>query len=123
MVQVFISDSHAKGHLRSSEVTNRFSEITCATGISVVLLCLYRQYASIHMQYDLLGSPRNHNLRSNFDIDLSQVIIYIIHVSMRLDETNTKVSKSLHYHFKHGSYHRKTVSLKNDVFYHRDSDA
>ena len=39
-----------------------------------------------------------------------------IHVSMRLDEANTMVSKSLLYHFKHGRYHRKTVSLKNAVF-------
>ena len=35
---------------------------------------------------------------------------------MRLDEVNTMVSKSLLYHFKHGSFHRKTVSLKNAVF-------
>ena len=35
---------------------------------------------------------------------------------MRLDEANTMVSKSLLYHFEHGSYHRKTVSLKNAVF-------
>ena len=41
---------------------------------------------------------------------------YAIHVAMRIDESNTMVSKSLLYHFKHGSYHRKTVSLKNVVF-------
>ena len=41
---------------------------------------------------------------------------HAIHVSMRLDKTNTMVSKSLLYHFKHGSYHQKTVSLKNFVF-------
>ena len=41
---------------------------------------------------------------------------HAIHVSMRIDEANTMVSKSLLYHFKHGSYHRKTVSLKNAVF-------
>ena len=35
---------------------------------------------------------------------------------MRLDEANTMVSKSLLYHFKDGSYHRKAVSLKNAVF-------
>ena len=40
---------------------------------------------------------------------------HAIHVSMRLDEANTMVSKSLLYHFKHGSYHRNTVSLKNAV--------
>ena len=41
---------------------------------------------------------------------------HAIQASMRLDEANTMVSKSLLYHFKHGSYHRKTVSLKNAVF-------
>ena len=41
---------------------------------------------------------------------------HAIRVSMHLDEANTMVSKSLLYHFKHGSYHRNTVSLKNAVF-------
>ena len=41
---------------------------------------------------------------------------HAIHVSMRLDEANTMVSKLLLYHFKHRSYHWKTVSLKNAVF-------
>ena len=41
---------------------------------------------------------------------------HAIHVSMRLDVANTMVSKSLLNHFKHGSYRRNTVSLKNDVF-------
>ena len=65
------------------------------------------------MQYDLLGSPRDLDLRSNFDLDLSRSCYTC---SMRLDEANTMVSKSLLYHFKHGRYHRKTVSLKNAVF-------
>ena len=41
---------------------------------------------------------------------------HAIHVSMRLDEANTMVAKLLLYHFKHRSYHWKTVSLKNAVF-------
>ena len=41
---------------------------------------------------------------------------HAIHVSMRLDEANTMVAKLLLYHFKHKSYHWKTVSLKNAVF-------
>ena len=41
---------------------------------------------------------------------------HAIYVSMRLDEANTMVSKSLLYHFKHRSYHWKTVSFKNAVF-------
>ena len=64
------------------------------------------------MQYDLLGSPRDLDLRSNFDLDFQG---HAIHVSMRLDEANTMVSKSLLYSLKHVSYHRKTVSLKNAV--------
>ena len=75
----------------------------------MVALCFSHEDASIHMQCDLLRSPRDLDLRSNFDLDLSG---HAIHVSMRLDEANTMVSKSLLYPFKHGSYHRKTVSLK-----------
>ena len=41
---------------------------------------------------------------------------HAIHVSMRLDKANTMVAKLLLYHFKHRSYHWKTVSLKNAVF-------
>ena len=50
-----------------------------------------------------LGSSRDLDLRSNFDLDLSRG--HAIHVSMRLDEANTMVSKLLLYHFKHRSYH------------------
>ena len=74
--------------------------------MGVVSLCFSHQDASIHMQCDLLGSPRDLDLRSNFET-------FTIHVSMRLDEANTTVSKSVLYYYKHGSYHRKTVSLKN----------
>ena len=66
------------------------------------------------MQYDLLGSPRDLDLRSNLALTFQG---HAIHVSMRLDEANTMDgAKSLLYHFKHESYHRKTVSLKNAVF-------
>ena len=65
------------------------------------------------MQYDLLGSPRDLDLRSNLTLTVQG---HAIHVSMRPGETNTMESKSLLYHFKHGSYHRKTFSLKNAVF-------
>ena len=60
-----------------------------------------------------LGSSRDLDLRSNFDLDLEG---QAIHVSMRLDQANTMVSKLLLYHFKHRSYHWKTVSLKSAVF-------
>ena len=35
-------------------------------------MCLYHQGASTHMQYDLLGSTCDLDLRSNFEIDLSR---------------------------------------------------
>ena len=65
------------------------------------------------MQYDLLGSLRDLDLRSNLTLTFQG---HAIHASMRLDKANTMVSKSLLYHFKHGRYNRKTVSLKNAVF-------
>ena len=37
----------------------------------VVSLCFSLQDASIHMQHDLLGSPRDLDLGSNLDLDLS----------------------------------------------------
>ena len=58
-----------------------------------------------------LGSRRDLDLRSNFYLDFSRSCY-----TLRLDEANTMVSKALLYHFKHRSYHRKTVSLKNAVF-------
>ena len=65
----------------------------------MVSMCLSRQYASTDMQ---LGSSRDLDQRSNFDLDLQG---HTIHVSMRLDEANTMVSGLLLYHFKHRSYH------------------
>ena len=41
---------------------------------------------------------------------------HALHVSMRLDEAITMVSKSLLYLFKHGRLLSKTVSIKNAVF-------
>ena len=83
-----------------------------ARDMKVISMCLSRQYASTDMQ---LGSRRDLDLRSNFDLDLSRSC-YTYIFSMRPDEANTMVSKSLLYHFKHRSYHWKTVSLKNAVF-------
>ena len=63
--------------------------------MKVVSMCLSRQYASTDMQ---LGSSRDLDLRSNFDLDFSRSCY---NVSKRLDEANTMVSKLLLYHFKH----------------------
>ena len=80
-----------------------------ARDMKVVSMCLFRQYASTDMQ---LGSSRDLDLRSNFDLTFQG---HAIHVSMRLDEENTMVSKLLFYHFKH-KLSLKNCSLKNAVF-------
>ena len=82
--------------------------------MKVVSMCLSRQYASTDMQ---LGSRRDLDLRSNFELDPSRLQGHAIHVSKRLDETSTMVSKSLLSHFKHIRYRpKKKLSLKNAVF-------
>ena len=106
----------SKCHLRSPKFTNRFFAnnfwFRRDRDVWVVSWCFSHQDASIHMQYDLLRLPSDLDLRSNFTLTFQG---HTIHVSMRRDEANTMVSKSLLYHFKYGSYHRKTVSLKNAV--------
>ena len=57
-------------------------------------MSLSRQDASTDMQHDLLRSPRDLDLRSNFDLHLQDHNVY---VSMRLDERNMMVSKELLY--------------------------
>ena len=48
-------------------------------------MCFSRQDASSHKQYDLIGSPRDLHLRSNFGLDFYD--------SMRMDEANMMVPK------------------------------
>ena len=61
------------GHPRSPTV---FVPITFVSerdrDVGVVPLCFSHQDASSHMQHDLLGSPRDLDLRSNFNLDLSR---------------------------------------------------
>ena len=102
--------------LRSSEVTevtNRFLQITwdweeletwrwsqCVCLVNTLrLICNLGQAVTLTWGQILTLTFQGHS----------------IHVSMRLDEANTMVSKLLLYHFKHRSYHWKTVSLKNAV--------
>ena len=107
----------SKGHLRSPKVTNRFLRITFDPKeletwewSHCVSLIKTRRYIC-NMTY--LG----HHVTLTWGQILTLTFQgHAIHVSMRLDEANTMVSKSLLYHFKHGSYHRNTVSLKNAVF-------
>ena len=102
--------------LRSSEVTevtNRFLQITwdweeletwkwsqCVCLVNTLqLICNLAQAVTLTWGQILTLTFQGH----------------AIHVSMRLDEANTMVSKLLLYPFKHRSYW-KTVSLKNAVF-------
>ena len=101
-MQFLIGDS-SEGHLKSPRVTNGFLPITGDRKEIETWewsRCLSRRDALIHMQFDLLRSP--HDLeRSNFDFDLSKSSYTF---SIRVDEANTMVSKSLLCLFKHGSY-------------------
>ena len=78
--------------------------------MKMVSMCLSCQYASTDMQ---VGSRCDLDLRSNFTLTFQD---HAIHVSMRLDEANTMVSKPLLYRSKHRSNYRNSVSLKNAVF-------
>ena len=96
------------GHRGHQQVFADNLRLRRAREMKVVSVRLSRQYASTDMQ---LGSSRDLDLRSKIDLEG-----HAIHVSMCLEEANTMVSKLLLYHFKHRSYHWKTVSLKNAVF-------
>ena len=100
------------GHRGHQQVFADNLRLRRARDMKVVSMCLSPQYASTDMQ---LGSSRDLDLRSNFDLDLSRSC-YTCFDASRLDEANTMVSKLLLYHFKHRSYHWKTVSLKIAVF-------
>ena len=56
-----------------------------------VLLCFSHQDASIHTQYDLLGSPRDLDLRSNFDLDLSRSCYTCLDASWRGKHDGVKI--------------------------------
>ena len=65
----------SKDHLRSTNIF--FSQYLAiekryGRGIVLILVCLSRRDASINMKLDLLGSPRDLDLRLNFDPDLSR---------------------------------------------------
>ena len=57
------------GHPRSPTVFADNLRLRRARDMKVVSMCLSRQYASTHMQ---LGSRRDLDLRSDFDLDLSR---------------------------------------------------
>ena len=103
--------------LRSSEVTevtNRFLQITW--DCEELETWKWSHYACLVNTLRLIC-----NLGHAVTLTWGQTLTltfqgHSIHVSMHLDEANTMVSKSLLYHFKHRSYHWKTVLLKNAVF-------
>ena len=51
--------------------------------MTVILMCLFRQYASTHIKYDLLLSPRDLDLRSNFGLDLEKSLCMCFDASRR----------------------------------------
>ena len=57
----------------------------------MVSLCFSHQDASKHMQYDLLGSPRDLDLRSNFDLDLSRSCYTCFDASWRGKHDGVKI--------------------------------
>ena len=71
---VFIGDPPKviSGHLSSPTIFLRITFIR-DRDVRVVSLCFSHQDALIPMQYDLLRSPRDLDLRSNFDLDLSRL--------------------------------------------------
>ena len=77
-VTVFIGDPHKViwGHLSSPTVFLRISFDSEEIGTWEWFHCVSHQYASIHMQYDLLGWKRDPDQMSNFDLDLSRSYLH-----------------------------------------------
>ena len=103
--------------LKSSEVTRGHQQFFAdnlrlrrARDIQVVSMRLSRQYASTDMQ---LGSRRDLDLRSNFDLDFSRSCYICFDASWRGKHDGVKI---IALSFKDIRYRRKTVSLKNAVF-------
>ena len=93
-VSVFIDDPPK----RSSEVTQSptiFTNNFCFRKggyMGVVSLCFSRIDASTHMQYDILGSPRNLDLRSNCDPDPSRSAGICVDAYGREKHDGTKIN-------------------------------
>ena len=63
-----------------------------ARDVWMVSMSLPHQDTSTHMPYDLFGSPRDLDLGSNFELDISRSTCIFL---KRLDESNTMVQKLL----------------------------
>ena len=81
--------------------------------MGVVSLCFSHQEASIHMQYDLLESPRDLDLRSSFDLDLSRPYYTFFDASWRGKHDGVNI---IPLSFEIRKLSSKTFSMKNAVF-------
>ena len=79
----------------------------------MVSLCFSHQDSSIHMLYDLLGSPRDLDLRSNFDLDLSRSCYTCFDASWRGKHHGVKIIALL---FQTRKLSPKNCFIKNAVF-------
>ena len=99
------------GHRGHQQVFADNLRLRRARDMKVVSMCFSRQYASTDMQ---LGSSRDLELRSNFDLDLSRSCYTCFDASWWSKHDGVKIiALSFQTHL---SYHWKTVSLKNAVF-------
>ena len=95
--QLLTSDL-CKGHLRSSEVTNSFLSITFdrekiqlwAWSHCVCLVKAHRLICNM-TYFDLFGSPRDLDLRSNFPLDLSRSTCICFDASRREKHDGVKI--------------------------------
>ena len=102
------------GHRGHQQVFADNLRLERARDMKVVSMCLSRQYASLIC-----------NLGQAVTLTWGQILTltfqgHAIHVSMRLEEANTMVSKLLLYHFKHRSYHWKLFRSKMPFLTFRD---
>ena len=79
------------GHLSSPTVFCEYFWLRRDRDVRVVSLCFSHQDASIHMQYDLLGSPRDLDLRTNFSLDLSRLCYTCLDASERGKHDGVKI--------------------------------
>ena len=98
------------GHRGHQQVFADNLRLGRARDMKVVSMCLSRQYASTDMQ---LGSSRDLDLRSNFDLDLSRSCYTCFDAPWRGKHDGVKI---IALSFQTQKLSLKTVSLKNAVF-------
>ena len=98
------------GHRGHQQVFADNLRLGRARDMKVVSMCLSRQYASTDMQ---LGSSRDLDLRSNFDLELSRSCYTCFDAPWRGKHDGVKI---IALSFQTQKLSLKTVSLKNAVF-------